>query len=312
MTEGIREIVHTLFEAMLLVILVVFIFLQNWRATLIPLIAVPVSLIGTFAVFPLLGFSINTLSLFAFVLAIGLVVDDAIVVVEAVEQHIERGLAPRQADPGDAGGLRAGGRHRADPVVGLPAGRLHGRHSGTAEQSVRRDDCGLDAHFGLQRVDACRRRLPPSCCGRATLGGLLGRFFGGFRFEKVMRGYVDGSHFLMRKVVVGILILAGFYIVDGLIGRKLPTSFLPEEDYGYFFMNVQLPAAASLARTDQVLHKIEGMLSKTEGVKDYNTISGFSLLTRISASYQGFFFVSLKPWDERTSPQVTARPLLIV
>ena len=97
MTEGIREIVHTLFEAMLLVILVVFIFLQNWRATLIPLIAVPVSLIGTFAVFPLLGFSINTLSLFAFVLAIGLVVDDAIVVVEAVEQHIERGLAPRQA-----------------------------------------------------------------------------------------------------------------------------------------------------------------------------------------------------------------------
>ena len=125
-----------------------------------------------------------------------------------------------------------------------------------------------------------------------------------------MVGYVDGSHFLMRKVVVGILILAGFYVVDGLIGKKLPTSFLPEEDYGYFFMNVQLPAAASLARTDQVLHKIEGMLSKTEGVKDYNTISGFSLLTRISASYQGFFFVSLKPWDERTSPQVTARAIV--
>ena len=160
-TEGIREIVHTLFEAMLLVILVVFIFLQNWRATLIPLIAVPVSLIGTFAVFPLLGFSINTLSLFAFVLAIGLVVDDAIVVVEAVEQHIERGLAPREAT------IQAM-QEVSGPVVaialilvvGLPAGRLHGRHSGAAEQSVRRDDCGLDAHFGLQRVDpvagACR------------------------------------------------------------------------------------------------------------------------------------------------------------
>src|SRR4029434_40425 len=97
----------------------------------------------------------------------------------------------------------------------------------------------------------------------------------------------------MRKVVVGILILAGFYIVDVLIGKKLPTSFLPEEDYGYFFMNVQLPAAASLARTDQVLHKIEGMLSKTEGVQDYNTISGFILLTRISPSYQGFLFLAL-------------------
>src|SRR2546428_7019112 len=106
------------------------------------------------------------------------------------------------------------------------------------------------------------------------------------------------------------LILGGFSLVDGLLGRTLPTSFLPEEDYGYFFMNVQLPAAASLERTDQALKKIEGMLSTTEGVQAYSTIGGFSVLTRISSSYQGFFFVGLKPWDERAAPQVTARAIV--
>src|SRR5207249_5705216 len=118
---------------------------------------------------------------------------------------------------------------------------------------------------------------------RTEARGLLGRFFGGFNreFERVMRWYVDGRHFLIRKAVVGMLLLGGFYLVDGLIGRTLPTSFLPEEDYGYFFMNVQLPAAASLERTDQVLHKIEGMLSTTEGVQYYTTVGGFSLLTGI-------------------------------
>ena len=312
-TEGIREIVQTLFEAMLLVILVVFIFLQNWRATLIPLIAVPVSLIGTFAVFPLLGFSINTLSLFAFVLAIGLVVDDAIVVVEAVEQHIERGLTPREATvqamqevsgPVVAIALILSSVFLPVAFMGGIQGRLNNQFAVTIVVSML-----ISAFNALTLSPALAALLLRP---RHTSRGLLGRFFGGFNrgFEKVMQGYVDGSHFLMRKVVVGILILAGFYLVDGLIGRKLPTSFLPEEDYGYFFMNVQLPAAASLARTDQVLHKIEGMLSKTEGVKDYNTISGFSLLTRISASYQGFFFVGLKPWDERTSPQVTARAIV--
>jgi HAE1 family hydrophobic/amphiphilic exporter-1 len=312
-TEGIREIVQTLFEAMLLVILVVYLFLQNWRATLIPLIAVPVSLIGTFAVFPLLGFSINTLSLFAFVLAIGLVVDDAIVVVEAVEQHIERGQAPRQATvqamqevsgPVVAIALILSSVFLPVAFMGGIQGRLNNQFAVTIVVSML-----ISAFNALTLSPALAALLLRP---RQASRGLLGRFFGGFNrgFEKVMQGYVDGSHFLIRKAVVGILILAGFYIVDGLIGRKLPTSFLPEEDYGYFFMNVQLPAAASLARTDQVLHKIEGMLSKTEGVQDYGTIIGFSLLTRIAASYQGFFFVGLKPWDERTSPQVTARAIV--
>src|SRR3989449_693697 len=286
---------------------------SNWRATLIPLIAVPVSLIGTFAVFPLLGFSINTLSMFAFVLAIGLVVDDAIVVVEAVEQHIERGLAPRAA-------TAQAMREVSGPVVAialilssvfLPVafmggiqGRLNNQFAVTIVVSML-----ISAFNALTLSPALAALLLRP---RQTSRGLLGRFYGGFNrgFEQVMGGYVDGSHFLIRKAVVGILMLAGFYIVDGFIGRKLPTSFLPEEDYGYFFMNVQLPPAASLARTDQVLHKIEAMLSTTEGVQSYNTISGFSLLTRISSSYQGFFFIGLTPWDERTAPQVTARAIV--
>src|SRR2546426_485485 len=312
-TEGIHEIVETLLIAIVLVILVVFIFLQNWRATLIPMIAVPVSLIGTFAVFPLLGFSINTLSLFAFVLAIGLVVDDAIIVVEAVEQHIERGLAPRQATvqamqevsgPVVAIALILSSVFLPVAFMGGIQGRLNNQFAVTIVISML-----ISAFNALTLSPALAALLLRP---RQASRGLLGRFYGGFNrgVEKVMVGYVDGSHFLIRKVVVGILILAGFYIVDGLIGKKLPTSFLPEEDYGYFFMNVQLPAAASLARTDQVLQKIEGMLSTTEGVQFYNTISGFSLLTRISASYQGFFFVGLKPWDERTSQQVTARAIV--
>src|SRR5438309_1554037 len=251
-TEGIHEIVETLLIAIVLVILVVFIFLQNWRATLIPMIAVPVSLIGTFAVFPLLGFSINTLSLFAFVLAIGLVVDDAIVVVEAVEQHIERGLAPREATaqamqevsgPVVAIALILSSVFLPVAFMGGIQGRLNNQFAVTIVVSML-----ISAFNALTLSPALAALLLRP---RQEARGLLGRFFGGFNreFERVMRWYVDGSHFLIRKAVVGMLILGGFYLVDGLIGRTLPTSFLPEEDYGYFFMNVQLPAAASLERT---------------------------------------------------------------
>ena len=312
-TEGIREIVQTLLEAMVLVILVVFLFLQNWRATLIPMIAVPVSLIGTFAVFPLLGFSINTLSLFAFVLAIGLVVDDAIVVVEAVEHHIEQGLSPRDAT------LQAM-REVSGPVVAIAVilasvflpvafiggiqGRLNNQFAVTIAISML-----ISAFNALTLSPALSALLLRP---RKESRGLLGRFFGGFNrvFDKVMHGYLNWSHALIRKAIVGVLILAGVTLLDGLIGRHLPTGFLPEEDYGYAFLNVQLPPAASLERTDQVLKKVEGILAKTEGVQYYNTIGGFSLLTRISASYQGFFFLGFKPWHERTSKQLQARAIV--
>ena len=312
-TEGIREIVQTLLEAMILVILVVFLFLQNWRATLIPMIAVPVSLIGTFAVFPLLGFSINTLSLFAFVLAIGLVVDDAIVVVEAVEHHIEQGLSPREAT------LQAM-REVSGPVVAIAVilasvflpvafmggiqGRLNNQFAVTIAISML-----ISAFNALTLSPALSALLLRP---RKESSGLLGRFFGGFNrvFDKVMHGYLNWSHALIRKAIVGVSILAGVTLLDGLVGRHLPTGFLPEEDYGYAFLNVQLPPAASLERTDQVLRKVEGILAKTEGVQYYNTIGGFSLLTRISASYQGFFFLGFKPWHERTSEQLQARAIV--
>jgi hydrophobic/amphiphilic exporter-1 (mainly G- bacteria), HAE1 family len=312
-TEGIREIVQTLAEALILVIIVVFLFLQNWRATLIPMIAVPVSLIGTFAVFPLLGFSINTLSLFAFVLAIGLVVDDAIVVVEAVEQHIEEGMSPVDA-------TSQAMKEVSGPVIGialilssvfLPVAFMGGIQGRLNEQfAVTIAVAVLISAFNALTLSPALSAL--LLRPRKESKGVFARFFGGFnrRFAQATRGYVDWSHALIRKAGVAMLILAGVAAVDGLIGSTLPASFLPEEDYGYALLNVQLPAAASLARTDQVLKKVEGILAKTEGIQSYVTVGGFSLLTRISASYQGFFFVVLTPWDERASTQLGARAIV--
>jgi hydrophobic/amphiphilic exporter-1 (mainly G- bacteria), HAE1 family len=312
-TEGIKEILITLAEAMVLVVLVVFLFLQNWRATLIPMIAAPVSLIGAFAFFPLFGFSINTLTLFAFVLAIGLVVDDAIVVVEAVEHHIEEGMSPREATfaamkkvsgPVIAIALILSSVFLPVAFMGGVQGRLNNQFALTIAISML-----ISAFNALTLSPALAALLLKP---RKPSRGPLGRFFSGFNrvFEKVMRGYVNWSHALIRKAVIAALILVGFALVDGLIGKQLPQSFLPEEDYGYAFLNVQLPEAASLERTDEVLKKIETILGKTEGVKNYATISGFSLLTNTSSSYQGFFFLGLKPWDERKAKHLEAKEIV--
>ncbi|MDT7817861.1 MAG: hypothetical protein QOJ42_7777, partial [Acidobacteriaceae bacterium] len=312
-TEGIREIVQTLVIAIVLVLLVVFLFLQNWRATLIPMIAVPVSLIGTFAVFPLLGFSINTLSLFGLVLAIGLVVDDAIVVVEAVEHHIEEGMSPRDA-------TLLAMKEVSGPVISIALilasvfipiafvsgiqGRLNKQFAVTIAISVV-----ISAFNALTLSPALSALLLRP---RTESKGPLGRFFGAFNrwFTRATHGYINWSHFLIRKAIIGALILVGFAVLDGVVVRQLPTSFLPEEDYGYLFLNVQLPPAASLERTDAVSRKVEAIIAKTEGVQDYNTIGGFSLLNRVSASYNGFFFVALKPWSERGAARLQARAIL--
>jgi HAE1 family hydrophobic/amphiphilic exporter-1 len=309
-SAGIGEIVKTLVEAMILVLLVVFVFLQNWRATVIPMIAVPVSLIGTFAFFPLLGFSINTLSLFGLVLAIGLVVDDAIVVVEAVEHHIEEGMSPREA-------TLLAMKEVSGPVIAialilssvfLPVaflagiqGRLNNQFAVTIAISVL-----ISAFNALTLSPALAAMILRP---RRESRGPLGRFFTHFNtwFTKATNGYVSWSHALIRKGVVAMLIIGLFAALDGVLGKRLPTSFLPDEDYGYLLLNVQLPAAASLERTDQVCRKVESILSKTDGIQAYNTIGGFSLLTRVSASYNGFFFVILKPWDERSSTELEAQ-----
>ncbi len=309
-TEGIRDIIKTLSIAVILVILVVYLFLQNWRATLIPMIAVPVSLIGTFAVFPLLGFSINTLSLFGLVLAIGLVVDDAIVVVEAVEHHIEDGMEPRAATlqamrevsgPVIAIALILSSVFLPIAFVGGIQGRLNNQFAVTIAISVL-----ISAFNALTLSPALAALILKP---RVKNHGPIGLLFDGFNrwFTRATQGYLIWSNALIRKAVVALLIIAAFAGLDAVLGAKLPTSFLPDEDYGYLLLNVQLPPAASLERTDQVLRKVEAILDRTDGIQAYNTIGGFSLLNRVSASYNGFFFVILKPWDQRGSSELEAQ-----
>lgn len=312
-TEGIHEIALTLLEALALVILVVYLFLQNWRATLIPLVAVPVSLIGTFAFFPLFGFSINTLSLFGLVLAIGLVVDDAIVVVEAVEHHIEQGMTPREA-------TQQAMKEVSGPVVGIALilvsvfvpmaltggiqGLLNQQFALTIAISV-----AISAFNALTLSPALSALLLRP---RKHSKGPLARFFALFNrgFARTTHGYLRVSHGLIRKSVIALLLLAAFAALDGSMAKRLPTSFLPQEDYGFFFLNVQLPAAASLQRTDAALRDIDRILAKEPGVGSYTTIAGFSLLSRVSASYNGFYFVSLKPYEERNSAQLNAEAII--
>jgi len=303
-SEGIKEIVQTLVEALILVVLVVFIFLQNWRATLIPLLAVPVSLVGTFAVFPLLGFSINTLSLFGLVLAIGLVVDDAIVVVEAVEQHIEKGLSPRDATlkameevsgPVVAIALVLAAVFLPAAFVGGITGRLNNQFAVTIAISTL-----ISAFNALTLSPALAALLlKPGKQSRGLLGWFFDRFNSGF--GKVMHVYLVGSDVLLHKVVFSVLLLVVVALAAGFFGSRLPTGLLPEEDQGYFFLNVQLPTAASLQRTDDVAKKIEAILKDTPGVQTYNTVVGFSLLSFVNTTYNAFYFVTLKPWGERGS-----------
>ena len=301
-SAGIKEIVKTLFEALLLVIIVVYIFLQGWRATLIPLLAVPVSLVGTFAVFPILGFSINTLSLFGLVLAIGLVVDDAIVVTEAVEHHIEEGMTPRDA------ALKAM-EEVSGPVVAIAlilvavfvptifipgiTGRLYQQFAVTIAISVV-----FSAFNALSLSPAlCALLLRPKTESR----GPLARFFKWFNraFGRATDGYVNFSATLIRKAGLSFLFLGAVAVCTGLLGKSLPTSFLPDEDQGYLFVAMVLPDAASLQRSDAAARKVEDILLKTPGVEGVTSVVGFSLLSFTQNTYNTFFFVTLKDWDAR-------------
>ncbi len=305
-SAGMREILYTLLEALALVVLVVYIFLQGWRATLIPLLAVPVSLVGTFVVFPMLGFSINTLSLFGLVLAIGLVVDDAIVVVEAVERHIDEGLSPRDA------ALQAM-REVSGPVVAIAliltavfiptvfipgiTGRLYQQFAVTIAISVI-----FSAFNALSLSPALAALLLKP---RVASPGLLARFFRLFNrgFKHTTEGYVSFSKVLIHKAAFSLLFLGVIAVAAYFVGQKLPTSFLPEEDYGYVYVSLQLPDAASLQRTAQAALKVEKIILDTPGVRGCTSVIGFSLLSRVQDTYSAFFFVTEKPWDERTKPE---------
>jgi HAE1 family hydrophobic/amphiphilic exporter-1 len=301
-TEGIREIVLTLGIALVLVIIVVYLFLQGWRATLIPLLAVPVSLVGTFAFFPLFGFSINTLSMFGMVLAIGLVVDDAIVVVEAVERHIEEGMPPKDA------ALKAM-QEISGPVVGIAlvlsavfiptafipgiTGRLYQQFAVTIAISVI-----ISAFNALSLSPALAALLLRP---KHPSQGPLRKFFDWFNhvFRRATDGYVSVSGTLIRKSGLAVIALLLFGVVAVFFGAKLPSGFLPDEDQGYVYINLQLPNSASLERTAKVAGEVESILAKMPGVRYTTSVIGFSLLSYIQTSYNAFFFVTLQPWSDR-------------
>ncbi len=307
-SSGIHEIVITLLEALALVVIVVFIFLQGWRATLIPLLAVPVSLIGTFIIFPALGFSINTLSLFGLVLAIGLVVDDAIIVVEAVEHHIDEGMEPKDATikaMEEVGG----------PVVAIAlilaavfiptafipgiTGRLYQQFAVTIAISV------LISAFNALTLSPALASLLLKPKSEEKKQGLLGKGFGIFNkfFGRTTESFVHTSDVLIHKsylAMLGIAIIAVFGI---FLGSTLPGGFLPTEDQGYMFLALQLPDGASAQRTDAAQQKITAALLKTPGVEGVIAVTNFSLLTQVQSTNQGFFFVALKPWEVRKSKE---------
>jgi HAE1 family hydrophobic/amphiphilic exporter-1 len=301
-TEGMKEILWTLVIAIVLVIFVVYLFLQDWRATLIPMLAVPVSLIGTFVVFPLFGFSINTLSMFGLVLAIGLVVDDAIVVVEGVQHHIEEGLSPKDA-------ARKAMDELSGPVVGIAlvlasvfvptafipgiTGRLYQQFAVTIAISVT-----LSAFNALTLSPALASLLLQA---KKQTRGPLGKFFGWFNayFERSTDSFVRWSGDLIRKAAVVIVLLGVAGVAAWFFSAHLPSSFLPDEDQGYVYINMQLPNSASMERTSAAAKQVEEVLAKTPGVQYTTSVVGFSLLSFVRTSYNGFFFVTLKPWEDR-------------
>lgn len=304
-TEGMKEIVQTLLIAIALVIVVVYVFLQDWRSTLIPLLAVPVSLVGTFLFFPLFGFSINTLSMFGLVLAIGLVVDDAIVVVEGVQRHIEEGLSPKDA-AGKAMSELSG------PVVGIAlvlssvfiptafipgiTGRLYQQFAVTIAISVL-----LSAFNALTLSPALAALLlRPKTESRS---GFLEKVFAEFNrvFDRTTDSYVKWSGALLRKSVLAVGLLAAAGAAGIFFAGRVPSSFLPDEDQGYLYVNMQLPNSASIDRTSAAAKQVEAILAGTPGVQYTTTVIGFSLLSFVRTSYNGFFFVTLKPWSDRTT-----------
>jgi HAE1 family hydrophobic/amphiphilic exporter-1 len=302
-TAGIRDIIVTLFIALVLVILVVFIFIQDWRATLIPTLAIPVSLIGAFMFFPMLGFTINVLSLLGLVLAIGIVVDDAIVVVEAVQVNIAKGMSTKEAT------IDAMDKVTAPviattlvliavfmPVAGMAGitGMLYQQFAITIVVSVI-----------VSSVNALT--LSPALCSLLLkepkpYGGPLGWFFKKFNqgMDKTTDGYMGFASILSRKLKRGVIFIILMTIGAGFFGGLVPGGFIPEEDMGYFFVNIQLPDAASLQRSDAIAKDIENILMEYDEIEFVTTASGFSmLLGGATISNTAFIFASLKDWGDR-------------
>jgi len=312
---SIASILHTFVEAVILVTLVVLIFLQNFRATLIPLLTVPVSLVGTFIFFPMLGFSINTLSMFGLVLAIGIVVDDAIVVVEAVMHHMEHGLSPRDATVQAMKEVSA-------PVIGIAlilsavflpvafipglTGRMYQQFALTIAISVL---LSAFSALSLSPALACLL-LKPATPGKKR--GPLQAFYRGFNkvFDVTTGGYVSIARLLVRRSAVTILLVGAVGAGAAFFGSHVPAGFVPDEDQGIMGVALQLPPGASLARTSAVLGQVEQILGKTEGIDSYQTIGGYGAVTSTYQPNFGTIFVRLKPWEERKDPALHVKALM--
>ena len=309
-TAGIKDIVITLLEALFLVILVVFIFIQDWRATLIPTLAIPVSLVGAFIFFPMLGFTINVLSLLGLVLAIGIVVDDAIVVVEAVQVNIGKGMNSKEAT------LKAMRDVTAPviattlvlvavfiPVAGMAGitGMLYQQFAITIVVSVLVSSVNA---LTLSPALASLLLKKPT-----TYKGPLGWFFGKFNkwMGKTTDSYMSYTSVMTRKIKRGIVFIIILTVGAAFFGKLVPGGFIPEEDMGYFFINYQLPDAASLQRTDVVANKIEKIALRHPEVKYITNATGYSLLSNAMASNTGFAFISMQNWADR---EKTAKQLI--
>jgi hydrophobic/amphiphilic exporter-1 (mainly G- bacteria), HAE1 family len=310
---SIHEIVKTFVEAIILVTLVVFIFLQNFRATFVPLLTVPVSLIGTFIFFPMLGFSVNTLSMFGLVLAIGIVVDDAIVVVEAVMHHIEHGMEPVAA-------TRQAMKEVSAPVIGIAlilsavfipvafvpglTGRMYQQFALTIAISVL-----LSAFSALSLSPALAAMLLKPA---KPMRGPLGTFFRWFNkgFDWITARYVGIAGMLVRKAIITIALVGVVIAGAGLFGSRLPAGFIPDEDQGLLGVNVTLPPGASLERTAAVLTRVEGIVGKTAGIDSFATIGGFGLVTNTYQPNFGTILVRLKPWDDRHGEALHVKGIL--
>ncbi len=301
---SIQEVIITLFVAVALVILVVFVFLQDWRSTLIPSVAIPVSLIGTFAVLLALGFSLNTISLFGLILAIGIVVDDAIVVVENVqrimtEEGLEAKAATRKAMKQISGAVVATTLVLLAvfvPTAFIPGitGKLYVQFAVTISVAV-----------SLSSINALT--LSPALCGLLLKpgSGLAKRgplHWFNLAFEKTRAGYDSVVRLLLRRTAIALVLLAAVFGGTYHLFTTLPTSFIPFEDQGYFMVEVQLPPGASLARTEAVVAEVREHVAQLDGVDTTLTGSGYSLIGGAIAANSGFVIVVLKPWDERPAP----------
>ncbi len=302
---SVTEVYWTLFMAISLVVLVIFIFLQDWRATIVPVLAIPVSLIGTFAVMNAIGFSINMLSLFGIVLAIGIVVDDAIVVVENASRHLADGLSPKEAAIKAMSEIT--GPVIATTLVLLAVFVPSAFMPGITGQLFRQFALTISAAVMISTVNALT--LSPALCGIVLRAPKESRFVGFRLFNSAFDGASGAYAFLIgwlvRLILIVLIVYVGLVAVTGLFFNALPTGFVPSEDQGYLFVNVQLPDAASTERTTALLDKLGEDYKKIPGVADQLSISGYSLLGGYAGSNLGFSIIILEPWDQRGTPETS-------